>query len=719
MNHLKHIHIISFIVFIGLTLGVKILPAADTLKVGIYQNKPKVYTEQNGEPAGIFVDLLTQISKAESWQIEYIQTSWDEGLTLLKQGEIDLMPDVAFSMNRNRLFDFNTVPVIESWSQIYAAPEFTIIKLSDLREKRIAVLKSSIQEQELQSLMNGFSYSYTKIPATSYHHAFRLVQNDSADAVVCNHFFGDTHYEEYGLNKTPVIFNPAILHFATAKGANKQILQSIDKYLSTWQKTPNSIYYKTLQFYLEKPIIQPNSFPWWVLIVIAALFLLAIVIIFVLRRIVYQKTTDIQKVNQKLHEEKDKFQSYFEYAPVGIFVVNKEGDFLDINQTTTTISGYSAKDLQNQDISILLPDELKESALQEAEKIIVQGKIAKNFEIITPQNERKTVSINSVKLTENRYLVFMKDITKLTKSREKIKHSDRIFQHAVDMLAIAGFDGYLKVLNPAWKKTLGWSPKELMTKPWEYFLHPNDIEKTNKTMKDIIKGNQIQQYTNRYITKIGTYKWLEWKAYPYPEEEIMVAIARDVTEDKKLEDELRENEERYRSVINNSFDAILLTSPDGKIYSANKAACDLFNMTEKEICEAGRNGLIDMNDPNLSGMLEERKQTGKNKGELTFIRKDQSKFIAEVSCSVFYNSKGEQRTSMFIRDITERKKTETELQQLKENLELQVKEKTKELNDRIKELEHFRDVTIERELRMEELRKEIERLKQNIKNKKL
>src|SRR6056297_2805937 len=180
MNHLKHIHIISFIVFIGITMGVEKLPAADTLKVGIYQNEPKVYTNQNGQPAGIFVDLLNEISTEEGWQIEYIQTSWNKGLTLLKQGEIDLMPDVAFSMKRSQLFDFNTEPVLESWSQIYAAPEGSIVKLSDVKEKRIAVLKGSIQEHELQTLMDGFGYPCNTIPATSYHHAFKLVKKDSA-----------------------------------------------------------------------------------------------------------------------------------------------------------------------------------------------------------------------------------------------------------------------------------------------------------------------------------------------------------------------------------------------------------------------------------------------------------------------------------------------------------------------------------------------------------
>ncbi|MEE4197063.1 MAG: PAS domain S-box protein [Bacteroidales bacterium] len=686
----------------------------DTIKVGLYANEPKIYIDQDGKPAGIFIDLLNQISKEEGWQVKYIETDWDDGLYLLKQGEIDLMPDVAFSINRNQLFDFNTVPVIESWSQIYAAPETSIIKLSDLIEKRIAVLSGAIQENEFQTLMNGFDYPYTKITARSYQHAFKLVQTDSADAVVCNHFFGDTHFQQYNLNKTPVIFNPAMLHFATAKGTNSQILHTIDQYLTSWQKTPNSFYYKTLRLYLEKPILQPYQYPWWTVITIAGLFLLALVIIVILRIIIHQKTKDIHAVNQKLNQEKNKFQSYFELAPLGIFVVNEQGDFLEGNKKAEEITGYPIKEIKNKNIERLIPSNQVKKTLREIEIIFKQEKLSKNFQIITKNQNLRTVSVNSVKLFENRYLVFIKDITDLKKTEEKIKHSERIFNHAADMLAIAGFDGYLKVLNPAWKKTLGWSVEELKAKPWSNFLHPEDVDATNHILTKIIEGNQVIRFKNRYITKTGTYKWLEWKAYPYPEEKIMVSVARDVTEDEKMEQALRESEERYRSVINSSMDAVLLTSPDGGIFSANKAACDLFKMTEEEICNAGRKGIIDINDPRLPAMLDERKKTGKTKGELTLKRKDQTTFQAEVSTSVFYNSKGEERTSMFIRDITARKKAEQALKSFQENLETQVHEKTKELSERINELEHFREVTIEREIRMEELRKEIEHLKQKL-----
>lgn len=121
---------------------------------------------------------------------------------------------------------------------------------------------------------------------------------------------------------------------------------------------------------------------------------------------------------------------------------------------------------------------------------------------------------------------------------------------------------------------------------------------------------------------------------------------------------LKESEERYRLILENSIDAILLTIPDGRTLSANRAACEMFGMSEHEIISLGREGLVDITDPNLSKLLEERINTGRAKGELTFIRKDKSKFTAEISASVFRDSNGELRTSMIIRDISDRKLAE-------------------------------------------------------------
>ncbi len=139
---------------------------------------------------------------------------------------------------------------------------------------------------------------------------------------------------------------------------------------------------------------------------------------------------------------------------------------------------------------------------------------------------------------------------------------------------------------------------------------------------------------------------------------------------------LRENEVQYRSIFANSLDAILLTAPDGQILTANPEACSMLGYTEAELQKIGRAGVVDPADPRLPPALEERMRTGKFKGELTLVRRDGSKFEAELSTLVFRGPDGFERTSMIFRDITERKHAEAALQeserrfrQLAENIE--------------------------------------------------
>ena len=144
-----------------------------------------------------------------------------------------------------------------------------------------------------------------------------------------------------------------------------------------------------------------------------------------------------------------------------------------------------------------------------------------------------------------------------------------------------------------------------------------------------------------------------------------------VLEYKKIQDEhklaliaQKESEEKYRSIYENTSIAILLTSPDGRIFSANDFACNLFNKTEEEICKEGRNGIIDITDPRLPFLLDERERTGRAKGELTFLKKNGPQFQGEVSSAIFIDKDGNKRTSMVIRDLTEQQQAEKQLRTL-------------------------------------------------------
>jgi two-component system sensor histidine kinase UhpB len=111
-------------------------------------------------------------------------------------------------------------------------------------------------------------------------------------------------------------------------------------------------------------------------------------------------------------------------------------------------------------------------------------------------------------------------------------------------------------------------------------------------------------------------------------------------------------EHLLQSIWDHSLDAILLTAPDGRIFAANPAACNLFDRTEEDICRVGRNGLLDLSDPGLAGALAEREAQGYARRELAMLRADGSRFYGEVTSTVFTDSDGQLKTSMIIRDVT-------------------------------------------------------------------
>lgn len=183
--------------------------------------------------------------------------------------------------------------------------------------------------------------------------------------------------------------------------------------------------------------------------------------------------------------------------------------------------------------------------------------------------------------------------------------------------------------------------------------------RTGQPLSDVIMGVHKPD---------GTLTWISVNSQPLfrtgePRPYAVVTSFTDITQHKQAERELRASEERYRALYDNSTEGILLTEPGGGVLAANPAACRIFGRTEEEICRIGREGIVDLSDPRLAVALEERRRTGRFRSELTLIRQDGTRFPAEVSSSVFKDKDGNLRTSMIVRDITQRKQAQDALQE--------------------------------------------------------
>jgi diguanylate cyclase (GGDEF)-like protein/PAS domain S-box-containing protein len=141
--------------------------------------------------------------------------------------------------------------------------------------------------------------------------------------------------------------------------------------------------------------------------------------------------------------------------------------------------------------------------------------------------------------------------------------STRFFELSRDMICVAGFDGYFKRVNPAFERTLGYSRRELLERPFVEFVHPDDRDDTDVEAGEISDGGRATvHFQNRYLDKEGGVHWIEWTSVGVPDEKRIYAVARDVTERKLLEQELelRSRSDPLTGMLNRrSFDESLQT----------------------------------------------------------------------------------------------------------------------------------------------------------------
>ncbi|MFO1421870.1 MAG: response regulator [Candidatus Competibacteraceae bacterium] len=273
--------------------------------VGLYENAPKVYTGANGRPAGLFVELLNEIARLEHWTLRYVPCQWADCLEQLEQGRLDLMPDVAFSSERQQRFDFHYVSVASSWAQVYTRPDLKLYTLTDLAGKRVAILQGGIQEKFFTQLMAGSNHAYQPVPVDSLDQGYAAVVAGQADAVVTNSFFAARNGRQYRLQETPIMFLPSNLYFAAGKGRNTDLLDRIDVHLTEWRRDATSLYFDALHRAMALP---PEVLvPYWVQNSLAGLgagLLLLLAVSLLLRWQVAQRTRALMQTTLELEDER-------------------------------------------------------------------------------------------------------------------------------------------------------------------------------------------------------------------------------------------------------------------------------------------------------------------------------------------------------------------------------------------------------------------------------
>ena len=188
---------------------------------------------------------------------------------------------------------------------------------------------------------------------------------------------------------------------------------------------------------------------------------------------------------------------------------------------------------------------------------------------------------------------------RLRASAEDAASAARHFELSRDLLCTATFDGYLVTLNGAWQETLGWGSEELKSRPFVEFVHPDDRERTSASAGQLREGERPTPLLNRYLTKDGGYRWIEWSSSADPEHRLIYAAARDVTDRVEAEQRMREAEARFRRAFEDSPAGMALVGVRGdeadRLIEVNEALVEMVGLPREQLI--GSNAFGDLTHP--------------------------------------------------------------------------------------------------------------------------
>jgi PAS domain S-box-containing protein len=576
MNLVSHVGVVALCITALWTAA--FLPGAAgfqprEVRVGVYQNEPKIFINEAGEASGIFIELLEQIAAQEGWTITYAPCEWADCLAALEAGEIDLMPDVAYSEERDAKFDFHNTPVIESWSRVYAAPQSQINDLSDLNGKRIAVLDGSIQQKVFEQLMSGLGYDVTLVPASSFPEAFALARDGSADAAIANHLFGDYFQREYGLTQTTIDFNPVKLYYA-AEGRNADLLEAIDRNLEAWIPEPGSPYYTTLGHWEGKPAYRLPPYAGWVVGGFTGVLILAAAVIALLRHQVGMRTRHLGLASAELQESKERYRLISTVSSDYMFSTRLVDGKLVLNWAAGAfedITGYTLDEYVAQGgwHAAVHPDDLAQDD-RDMESLRAGRRVVSEIRMLTKSGSIRWVRVyaHPVLDGQNGELIeiygAVQNITERKWAEEELRDSEQklraIFEQSpLGISIIDSVTGRFRVINPRYCEIAGYSESEMLERAFQDITHPDDLQDDLDGLQRMRQGQQrVFQMDKRYIRKDGSVIWVALTSVPLWETPTTamqhLAMVEDITERKQAEWELRRRAEEFEALYDTARD---------------------------------------------------------------------------------------------------------------------------------------------------------------------
>jgi PAS domain S-box-containing protein len=388
---------------------------------------------------------------------------------------------------------------------------------------------------------------------------------------------------------------------------------------------------------------------------------------------IFYDITERKQAEDDLRESEAKFRSYIEYAPIGVFVVDRAGNYLNVNKVAQQMFGYEESTLTGMTIRDVISDEDREAVLAGFAQGLETGFSESEYRLKTREGNLLWVSARSQRLSSDRMIVFCLDITERQQMVEKLRQANQLLTTIIEAspLAIDVLDpeGNVQIWSRAAEQLYGWKAQEVIGHHLPSI--PEHLSSSaQQHITDQMAGTTLTGYETQGRCADGSIVDVSLSTAPLygPNGEITgaMSITLDITERKRVEKALREGEERYRRLFEDAILAIFQSTPDGLLLAINPAFAHMFGYASPEDALATikdvATELYADSEARSEIVKKIKANTVPQQFEVEFRRRDGSSFLGNLHIRPVWSDR---RNSLYfegmIEDITERKQAEAQL----------------------------------------------------------
>jgi PAS domain S-box-containing protein len=380
--------------------------------------------------------------------------------------------------------------------------------------------------------------------------------------------------------------------------------------------------------------------------------------------------TQRKRAQEAVRKSEERYHTLFEQARDTIQIVDEEGWFIDCNQQTSVLLGYTREELLKMRVEDTVPPEAREPVARRREQILQHDQNLKfPYEAMTFRKDGTPVDIEvtgtPIEIQGRKHVIyFVRDITERKQVETLLKQQSAAMSGAMDGMAMLDERAEYTYMNEAHARIYGYdSPEDLIGETWEILYQPQELQRLVEEVMPVFFRDGRWRGEATGMRRDGS---------TFPQEISLtslegggiICVCRDIADRRQAEEAIRKSEERYRTLFEEARDTIELVDREGQIIDCNHHACNLLGYTREELL----NMKVEETVP-----LERRESVTKRRAEIlqrdprwihpfesSVLRKDGSIVDTEVTGTPL-EIEGRQHVFYFIRDITERKQAEEAL----------------------------------------------------------